>query len=789
MLRNYIKVAFRRLTKNRFYTLINLLGLSVGFAAVLIIFLFVKKERSFDKFHTKLDRIEHLVTIISRASGETRTTSTSAPIVPEVITNFPQVEAASRYDIQGIKTKSDSILSNGEDIRMSHAMVDQAFFRIFDFKLKWGQYPDFSKQPNAVVITDEKAKVMFGNSKAALGKTFPGYDDKVYVVSGVIDNIPSASSIRFDMVSSLEYAYPEGSNSRYMLTLWGNDHIPSVFLFNEGVTSDQKEEVLNGIEKVYSQKAKNISNPISFGLQPFNKAHFDLDTNDRLNGQIDESYLLIFSAIAIIILISSLSNYCSLTLSQSVERTKEIGVRRVVGARRFHILGNYMIESFLLATVAFVFSLIITELSIPLLENTVNRSLGIEIFASVPQLAIIYSTAILISLISVLYPAIIISKKKINDFKDTVGGRVFSKNVVINIINGFQVTIFIFLLAATVFVNKQLSFMQNTNLGFDKENILMVSVNTRESIFKKDELKSEFSKSPFVDHVGVVSNYPREKGYEVLSKEEQLNFIEYKADAEFFDIMGFTLLEGRTLENLASHEKYVVINETAAKALGFENSVGETFNGQEIIGVMADFHAESKREPIKPLAWKLFEGGNGYGWVMMRVKGNDIQALMADINERYEAVTDSNKIVYQFFDEDYQKIYKSELVIKHLMEVFTVVALLISFFGVLGTSSYTVKRRLKEISIRKVLGANLFNLNNAINRSGVAWFLLGALIAVPASILWVKSWLAQFSYQTEITVFDYLPLLALSFVSILPAMLFQVVKAYHSKTVDYLKDE
>jgi putative ABC transport system permease protein len=789
MLRNYIKVAFRRLAKNRFYTLINLLGLSVGFAAVLIIFLFVKKERSFDKFHTKLDRIEHLVTVISRESGETRTTSTSAPIVPEVIVNFPQVEAASRYDIQGLKTKSDSILSNGEEVRMSHVKVDQDFFEIFDFRLKWGQYPDFSKQPNAAVITEEKAELMYGNSKSALGKTFPGYEDRVYVVSGVIENVSSASSIRFDVITSLQYAYPEGSKTHYMLTLWGNDHIPSVLLFNEGITSNQKQEVLEGIGKVYRQKTKYMPNPISFGLQPFSIAHFDLETSDRFSGQIDESYLLIFSAIAIIILISSLSNYCSLTLSQSVERTKEIGVRRVVGARRFHILGNYMIESFLLATAAFVFSLIITELSIPLLEDTVNRSLGIEIFASVPQLAIIYSTAILISLISVLYPAIIISKKKINDFKHTVGSRVFSKNVVINIINGFQVTVFIFLLAATVFVNKQLSFMQNTNLGFDKENILMVSVNTRESIFKKDELKNKFAKSPFVDHVGIVSNYPREKGYEVLAKEEQLNFIEYKADAEFFDIMGFTLLEGRKLENSGSHEKYVVINQTAAKALGFENPVGETFNGQEIIGVMADFHAESKREPIKPLALKLFEGGDGYGWVMMRVKGNDIQGLMADINQRYEAVTDSNKIVYQFFDEDYQKIYKSELVIKHLMEVFTVVALLISFFGVLGTSSYTVKRRLKEISIRKDLGANLFNLNSAINRSGVAWFFLGALIAVPASLLWVKSWLTQFSYQAEITVLDYLPLLALSFALILPAMLFQVVKAFHSKTVDYLKDE
>lgn len=203
---------------------------------------------------------------------------------------------------------------------------------------------------------------------------------------------------------------------------------------------------------------------------------------------------------------------------------------------------------------------------------------------------------------------------------------------------------------------------------------------------------------------------------------------------------------------------------------------------------MADFHAESKRELIKPLAIRLFEH-DGFGWILMRLKSDNIQAAMDDVLERYEEVTGSSKITYRFFDEQYDKIYASEKVIKYLMQIFTGIALLISFFGVFGSSSYTVRRRVKEISIRKVLGANLIDLNRAINKSGLRYLVISALVAIPLSYWWINDWLAQFSYQINVGALNYAPVLMITALLIIPAMLFQVVKVYHTKTVNYLKDE
>lgn len=790
MLKNHLKLAVRRLIKNRFYTLINLLGLSVGFASVLIIFLFVKKERAFDKFHSKLDRIEHLAIVTERDGNPEKSTRTSGPILLEIAPDYPVIEAFSRYQLSGAnKFVSDSTIS--EDLAISHNtfLVDSKFNEIFDFKLKYGQYPDFDDDHSAIVITETKAKALFETGQKAIGRSvFSSFNKKEYIVKGVIEDITESSSLRFDCLASLMGAYPSVEDRPNFIQMWGNNIVNNVVLFKKGTTREQRELVAHEIAESYNTRAVYQELPSGFEFQPFAEAHFDLTTSDHFRDQTDESYLLIFSTIALVILFASLANYCSLTLSQSVERVKEIGVKRTVGASTLNLISHYFFESLLLTLSAFILALIIIEVSVPEIESVINKSLGVQIFNDLALLLTCYSAVVLVSFLAILYPAYIASRKGLSNFKVLGSLALFGRTSFIYIINCFQAAVFVFLLAATLFVNQQLDFVQNDNLGFNKEHILMVSVNTRESIFKKNELKAAFVKSPYVQHAAIASSYPVEHARPRYAPKEEINFIEYTADAEFLGVFDFDLIEGRPLENLEHHKNYTILNQTAVKALGYDEPIGKEFNGKEVIGVVADFHAESKREMIKPLAIRLFDS-DGFGWILMRLKSDNIQAAMDDVLDRYEEVTGSSKITYRFFDEEYDKVYASEKVIKYLMQIFTGIALLISFFGVIGSSSYTVRRRVKEISIRKVLGANLIDLNRAINKSGLRYLVISALVAIPLSYWWINDWLAQFSYQINVGAINYAPVLMITALLIIPAMLFQVVKVYHAKTVSYLKDE
>lgn len=790
MLKNHLKLAFRRLIKNRFYTLINLLGLSVGFASVLIICLFLRKERSFDKFHSKLDRIEHLVRVTQRDNVEERSTATSGPVLLDVAPRFPQIEAFSRYRYSGyLSATADTSSVSRDKTNLRIFIVDPDFLKVFDFKLKYGNYPDFEKNPRSILITENKAKALFKTSHSAIGRSIFDAQKKEFVVAGVLEDIPESSSLQFDMLSSIQDAYPSIEGKVNLIQMWGNNIMQNVVLFKEGTTESQKDTILEEIEEVYRNQTAAFSKLQSeFDFQPFSEAHFDLNMADGFYGKMDEYYLVIFSAIALVILFASLANYCSLTLSQSVERVKEIGVRRTVGASKTSLVGHFFFEASLLTTLAFVFSLILIELSLPTIEGLTGKPLGVDLFADIGLLFQCFLGVLVLSFASVLYPAYISSKKKLSDFKPFGGSSVFTKSSFIYFINGIQAAIFIFLLAATMFVNQQLDFVQNKNLGFNKDQVLMVSVNTRESYYHKEVLKEVFSKSPFVEYAAISMSWPTEKSSPRYAEKEQIDFIEYRAEAEFLDILDFQLIEGRTLENLDYHKQYVLLNETAVNTLGYEEPIGKEFNGKEILGVVADFHAESKRELIKPLAISLFEQ-DGFGWILMRLSTDNIQAAVADVLERYEGVTGSSKITYKFFNDEYDKIYASEKVIKYLMQIFTGIALLISFLGVFGSSSYTVRRRVKEISIRKVLGANLIDLNRAINKSSLSYLIISVLVAIPLSYWWINDWLAQFSYQINIGAVSYMPVVLITILLIIPAMLYQVIKVYHSKTISYLKDE
>ncbi|WP_420386892.1 ABC transporter permease [Roseivirga sp.] len=789
MIRHNLKLAIRRLVKNRAYSFINLFGLSVGFASVLIIFLYVKKERSFDHFHSRLDNIEHLLLVTQRDGFEEKSTRTSGPVLEEFAPRYTEIERFSRYWPSGkLEVSSDSTGSKLNLLPLRQYSVDRNFLKIFDFELKYGQIPDFDTEVSALVVSESKAEALFGDSRFAVGSYVFGKSNEQYIVRAVVEDVPKNSSLRFDCLTSLrgQYRWEEGKPN--FLQLWGNNNIHNVVLFRDGVSDERKAEIAREITVDNDERITYTRAPEYFEFQPFSEAHFDLSVSDHFYGKTDESNLRIFTAIALVILFASLANYCSLTLSQSVERIKEIGVKRTVGASRFNLIVHYFFESVLLTSLAFIMAIIMMEVFVPQLELVMNKDIGAGIVDNLSVLIGGFVAILLLSFLSVLYPALVASKKQISDFKSLGASSLFGRSTFISLINAVQTTIFIFLFAATLLVNQQLAFVQNDKLGFNKEQVLMVFTNTNEAIFKKEELKASMLKSPFVESAAISISYPLEKSRMSYASEEQLNFIEYMADAAIVDVLKLEIVEGRRLSKEEHHNRYVLLNETAVESLGLEEPIGKEFNGREIVGVIADFHAESKKEIIKPLAITLFEQ-DGFGWLMLRLKTEQVQAAVNDISHRYETVTGSSQIQYKFFDDEYDKVYSAEKVVRYLMQIFTGIALLISFLGILGSTSYAIKRRLKEISIRKVLGAGILDLNAVINKSSSRFLLLSVLLGIPLSYWWVTRWLEQFSYRINVGSGPYIFVILITAAIILPVMYSQVFRAYQSKTVDFLKDE
>ncbi len=783
MLKSLFKISLRRLFKNKYYSFVNLFGLSLGFASVLIIFLFVRKEQSFDSFHDNGEYIFRLLKASENKNGNERSSRISNAIVPFISDVIPSIKYATRYRTNGSSTYADSLTFNNQEVKITSLITDNDFFKVFTFELLYGEYPDFEANPKSAVITKTKAEAIFGDYTSAIGESIIRGRNKFEIV-GVLKDIPLESSIKFDIVYSLieaNSAFPQ------MLTRWNIMGSNSAVRFEKGTTKEQQEKLVASIGKEYHLQVPNSEN-VSFELQALKQLHFDIAVDDGISNKIAPVHLAIFSAIAIIILIASVVNYCALTLAQSVERVKEIGVRRTVGAKRFQLLTNFFSESILLTSFAFILGLIISELLIPQLEDLLNRELGIHLFSEPRILVLAYLVVIGIALISVIYPALVVSKKSLADLRNFSPASLFNKAVFIDLVNGFQVAVFLFLIASTLYVNKQFSFIQNENLGFNKENVLIVDVNTRESILKKDVLKDEFEKSSYIQSLSFAMGYPSFNGMTHLSEKYNVSYLDYQIEPEYFDVFGLKLLEGRLFDNFEHSEDYVVVNETMAKRIEEGTVLGKKLGNREIIGVVKDFHTQSKREPIRPLALRPFDN-DGFGRLAIKLNGSDSKAALDDLYAIYEDVTGSPKFNYAFLDEQYGRIYGSEMIVLKVMGVFTSMALFITILGLLGTTSYSVKRRIKEISIRKILGANLLELNRAVNSKTLFITLIGACVALPLSYLWISDWLNDFAYHIETSISGYILILLLSVILIIPAMTLQTLKVYNSKTVDYLKEE
>ncbi len=782
MLRNYIKVAFRNLRRNKLYASLNILGLSIGLGSFFIIYLFLQNELAYDQFHEKKDRIYRVVKTTHSDFGVEKEANMAYAFSPTFVESIPGVEDFSRVYSRSI----EFTFVEGKENEFAEATVsvDRNFLNFFSLDFIHGSSATVFKEPNAMLISESTALKYYGTTNV-LGKTVGYYTTDNYIIEGVFRDLPQSSSIKVDAVVLNERMYAYKGDGIWNVTLRG---LGAYLLLNENVEVKSVEDKLT---KLYVE-----SNEWGLGkkliLQPLSDIHYSLDVRDNITEKTDRQYVSIFAFVAVFILACSVFNYISLAVSQSIERTKEIGVRKVTGASKLQLGKQFILESLLHVFISFVITMILVELLIPQLEGLIERDLGISVLAQPILLVKGIVFSLVIAIVCSLYPAYLSTRLKVvSVFKNSKGS--FSSQRLIGIIGVFQIFVFVVLICVSVTANRQMRFMRNENLGFDKDHQLVLENmpwSTREVH------KSELLKLPGVLSVSSGSQLPNDVTSSMGFPELDFQFSLFEIDHDFIETMGITLLSGRdfVFEDTDS-AKLVMINATAAKNLGYDEvtAVGKTMGSgsstHTIIGVVSDFHFASKKQLIEPVIFKQVIQGSPSNQFLVKLDGVNWAAATKNVLKYYEEIPNLYKYSYFFFEDSIDAQYKQENVMITMLNTFTVIAALVAFIGLFGIAGYSVKRRLKEMGIRKVLGAGFMSIQKTLNVSSVWKLLIAVVIAVPVVVYWMDNWLSSFAYRIEMPVFLIFGAIAVASVVIFITVSIHSIKAYLINPVEILKDE
>ncbi|WP_339607956.1 ABC transporter permease [uncultured Roseivirga sp.] len=781
MLRNYIKVAFRNLRRNKLYASLNILGLSIGLGSFFIIYLFLQNELAYDQFHEKKDRIYRVVTIAESDFGVEKEAGMSYAFSPALIGNIPGIEAFSRVIQKNILF---SFNEGDENIDGTETLtVDQGFLYFFTIYFIHGSAQTSLQSPYSLIIDEATALKHYGTTDV-LGKIVK-YNKVNYTIDAVFRDLPKSSSIKGNIIvlnETINARYGEGNWS------WRLNNLQNYILLNDNTTLSELE---NKLTDLYVSNNKWAAGK-KLSLQPIADVHYSLDVRDEVKEKTDRQYVSIFAFVAIFILASSIFNYISLSVSQSIERAKEIGVRKVAGASSKELRKQFITESLLHVLISFVLSMILVELLIPQLEALVERSLGISVLTQPVLLLKGIGFSLVIALLCSLYPTSLSTRLKVvNIFKKGKGS--FSSQRLINSISVFQIVVFIVLICVSVTANRQMGFMRNENLGFDKDHQLVLE---NMPWTTREVHKSELLKLPGVISVSSGSQLPNDVRSSMGFPELDFQFSFFEIDHDFIETMGMTLLSGRdfVLEDIDS-AKLVLINSTAAKNLGYDkaSAVGKTMGSgsstHRIIGVVSDFHFASKKQIIEPVIFKQVIEGSPSNQVLVKLDGVNWATTTKNVLKYYEDIPNLYKYSYFFLEDQINSQYKQENVMITMLNTFTVIAALVAFIGLFGIAGYSVKRRLKEMGIRKVLGAGFLSIQKTLNVSSVWKLMIAVAIAVPVVVYWMNNWLSSFAYRIEMPVFLIFGAIAVASVVIFITVSIHSIKAYSINPVEILKDE
>lgn len=740
---------------NRAFTGINIIGLAIGITCCLLMAMYVQHELSFDRFHQKGDRIVRVIMsyAINGVHGN-KGNFTSAKVFPAFKRNFPEVVNGVRLSPTSRLVKSGDIITNEKNF----LYADSTFFEVFDFKLIRGRSNEVLKTPQSVVISEEIAKKFFGDEDPLGATLFIGSREQPFTITGISAPVPSHSQLYFDFVAS--FSSLGGLNEG---TYFNANYTTYLLLRNkESITS------LKGKLPAFMKK-ELVEMPgidIGFELEPLYDIHLH-SAYDAIIPNSNIKYIYIVGMIAILVLVIACFTYINLGTARSLERAKEVGIRKVTGAHRSQLFWQFITESSIITLFGILISGGLLFLVIPFFNQLAGKQLTPDLLFEPQILFIALLILVLISFFAGGYPAFMLSgfqpiKVLKGAFKNTERGLQLRQALIV-----FQFIISAFLIIATLVVRNQFNYMQDKKLGYDRAHSIVLDVDSK-MLEKMDLIKSEIASIP---QVLVVSNAYETPvtirgGYSMSEADlsREMAVTANAIDENYLKATGIELIAGSDLtrqdildvsHNDSTDYYHFLLNESAVKALGFtaEEAIGkkmyldETRPG-EIKGVVRDFHFRSLHAIIQPLV--LFPSTFNFS-LIIKTTGNDLERLITNIGNKMKVLAPHRPFEYRFMDDDYQRLYDSEKRTGRIFNVFALIALVLACLGLFGLSAYSVRQRIKEIGIRKVLGAKVGQIIFLLSKNFLKLVLVASFIATPLAWLGMQKWLESFAYRVDIT--------------------------------------
>lgn len=803
MLKNYFKTAWRNLRKNKVFSAINIVGLAIGMAACIIIMVFVGYEKNFDSIHTKniyrLDEVQKFEGMVAPQN----VALSMFPMGPTLKNEFPEVKSFTRVR----QTKKVNINYDGKKIYLPAALwVDSTFLNIFDFKLISGDRATALQKPNSALLTEESAKKLFGNENP-VGQTIAGYsnDTIFFTITGLLKNIPPNSHLQFDALFSFSTIFrPE------MMNNWGGNWLVTYLDLAPNANVAAMEKRFPAYLQQHMAEGDNWKRYELF-LQPLKEIHSGSTniTHDYVNFQkFDKRYTYIFSVIGIIILVIACINFMNLSTARSAERAKEVGLRKSIGAERAQLALQFLGESVLLSFIALVLAVILAKLFLPHVVNLSQRELELPLFSNILLLLAIVGGTVLVGLISGIYPAAYLSSfQPVKVLKGSIqSGK--NKSTLRNVLVVGQFAGAIFLIIATTFAVRQLRFMQSKDPGFNKYQVMIIPLNNKANE-KFATLKKELLNNTLITSVTgaqqKLGNNLHQTGvvFHGDGPARELASSQVVVDPDYLEVYKIPLIAGRNFSNdyASENAKAYIINESLAKELlkdnpkaPFTSLIGKNFGfggmdsvGQ-IIGVSRDFNFNSLHHKIETLC--IFNQSDwGFGEMAIRINGQKAKEAITVVESAWKKLVPDTPFEYSFLDEHFTELYKADSQVSKVVAVLAMLAIIISCLGLFGLASYSAERKVKEIGIRKVMGASVQNIAILLSGNFLKLVLIANIIAIPLAWWGINKWLQDFAYRIDIAwwVFVFAALIALLIAVI--TVSFQAIKAAVANPVKSLRTE
>jgi ABC-type antimicrobial peptide transport system permease subunit len=748
MFKNYLKIALRGILKHKAYSFINISGLAIGMASSILILLWVRHELSYDRWHKHAEQIYR----ITMSSGDFKAAVAPAALTPGFQSVMPVIKNTVR--LSGPRTV---LLSVGdrkfEENRIFYA--DSTFLNVFSFPLVQGDARTALQRPDGILITRDMATKYFGTENP-IGKLIRKDNNSDAVVTGVLANIPSNSHLQFDFIIPL--SAPEQRHD-LETSLWNN------FIYYDYVQLDNhflaSPAAIAGLEhqmdEVFKQHNQDIK--IDIHLQPLTQIHLHSDLQIDLSGHGNIQYVNIFFIVALFILVVACINFMNLATARSARRAKEVGLRKVVGAVRGQLIGQFLGESLLISFFSLLIAILLVWLALPSFNELAGKTLTVNLWDG-RLLMVLLGISVATGLISGSYPALFLSgfqpvKVLKGNLRGLGGNRLFRNALVV-----VQFVVSIVLLIGTAVIYNQLRYIRNRNLGYEKENLLYMTMKG-EMGNKRQALYNALVQDPATSQFTVTSDLPTNlfSGYvDVLwpgkDPRAQIIFNSMDVSESFIDIFKMKMLSGRAFSKAFKTDSTgYIVNETAARTMGMTSSsaVGQqiTFRGAKgtIVGVVADFNFKPIQRTIEPLVLLLNKGG---GVVVVRTKPGGTEAAIKSLGKISQQLEPAYPFTYSFVDQDLANQYKGEQQMGSIFNVFALLAVFISCLGLYGLSAYMAEQRTKELGVRKVLGASLFNIVRLLSVDFTRMIVIAMFIAIPLAWWAVNNWLESFAYHIHV---------------------------------------